>query len=228
MNTVVETTTISQVMDTADEDETTILPGKRPRLEDDAVEFETTKVMVTEEATTTEKVMEVMEAIEEATTTENVMEVTEAIEEATTTEKVMEVIEAIEEATTTEKIMEVETTTLKEMLTTVEVVAISESEDDMTVVTTIRPRLDEEVFPDSTTVQPEQDDQMFLCQPVQTGDQSGDLPMNCEHISGDQEKSVMLLLPREVIGDRINRLFDKNVKIVVRDFMLMDRSPRRL
>merc|ERR1711953_1015751 len=190
-----------------------------------------------EEATTTEKVMEVTEAIEEVTTTEKVMEVTEAIEEATTTEKVMEATEAIEEATTTEKvmeaittekIMEVEKTTLKEMLKTVEVVAISESEDDMTVVTTIRPRLDEEVFPDSTTVQPEQDDQMFLCQPVQTGDQSGDLPMNCEHISGDQEKSVMLLLPREVIGDRINRLFDKNVKIVVRDFMLMDRSPRRL
>ena len=98
----------------------------------------------------------------------------------------------------------------------------------MTVVTTLRPRLDEDAFADSTTVQPVQDDQMFLCQPVQTGDESGDLPMNCEHISGDQEKSVMLLIPRDVIGDRINRLFDKNVKIVVRDFMLMDRSPRRL
>merc|ERR1711971_328063 len=127
-------------------------------------------------------------------------------------------------------IVEVETTTMKEMLTTVEVVAISESDDDMTVVTTLRPRLDEEAFTDtdSTTVQPEQEDQMFLCQPAQTGEESGDLPMSCEHISGDQEKSVMLLIPRDVIGDRINRLFDKNVKIVVRDFMLMDRSPRRL
>ena len=83
----------------------------------------------------------------------------------------------------------------------------------------------------TTTVQPkaaERQDEQFLCQPVQTGDDSGDLPMKCEHISGDQEKSVMLLIPRDVIGDRQNRLFDKNVKIVVRDFMLMDRSPRRL
>merc|ERR1711981_1177190 len=129
---------------------------------------------------------------------------------------------------TTEKITEEETTTMKDMLTTVEVVAISESDDDMTVVTTIRPRLDEDAFTDSTTVQPVQDDQTFLCQPVQIGDDSGDLPMNCEHSSGDQEKSIMLLIPRDVIGDRINRIFDKNVKIVVRDFMLMDRSPRRL
>merc|ERR1712154_345538 len=147
-----------------------------------------------------------------------------------TIEKVME---AVDETTTTEKAMEAvdETTTLKEMLTTVEVLAISESDEDMTMVTTLRPRLDEDAFSDTTTVEPIQDegpDEMFLCQPVQTGDDGGDVPMNCEHMSGDHEKSVMLLIPRDVIGDRINRLCGKNVKIVVRDFMLMERSPRRL
>merc|ERR1712154_262905 len=157
-------------------------------------------------------------------TTEKAME---AVVETTTIEKVMEAVDE----TTTEKIMEDETTTLKEMLTTVEVLAISESDEDMTMVTTLRPRLDEDAFSDTTTVEPIQDegpDEMFLCQPVQTGDDGGDVPMNCEHMSGDHEKSVVLLIPRDVIGDRINRLFDKNVKIVVRDFMLMDRSPRRL
>ena len=71
-------------------------------------------------------------------------------------------------------------------------------------------------------------DENFLCKLLQTGDDSVDLSLNCEHLSGDQEKSVMLLIPRDIIGDRKDRLFNKNVKIVVKDFMLMDRSPRRL
>merc|ERR1712183_1200295 len=243
ISSVDERTTTEKVMDTMDETFTTekvmeatteVIPSKRPRLEDEAVEVETEKAMVTDEtSTTTEKVLE---AVDETTTVMyTVDETTTTVMEVTTTEKVMEAVdvsststEATDETTTMGKIMEDETTTMKDMLTTVEVVAISESDDDMTVVTTLRPRLDEEAFADSTTVQPVQDDQMFLCQPGQTGDDSGDIPMNCEHVSGDQEKSVMLLIPTDVIGDRINRLFDKNVKIVVRDFMLMDRSPRRL
>merc|ERR1712183_429110 len=229
ISSVDERTTTEKVMDTMDETFTTekvmeatteVIPSKRPRLEDEAVEVETEKAMVTDETTTTEKVLE---AVDEPTTVMyTVDETTTTVMEVTTTEKVMEAVdvsstspETTDETTTMGKIMEDETTTMKDMLTTVEVVAISESDDDMTVVTTLRPRLDEEAFADSTTVQPVQDDQMFLCQPGQTGDDSGDIPMNCEHISGDQEKSVMLLIPRDVIGDRINRLFDKNVKIVV-------------
>merc|ERR1712154_431849 len=205
MEAAVETTTIEKVMEAVDETTTT---EKAMEAVDEAATTE--KVMeAVDETTTTEKAMEV---VDEAATTEKVME---AAVETTTIEKVME---AVDETTTTEKAMEAvdETTTLKEMLTTVEVLAISESDEDMTMVTTLRPRLDEDAFSDTTTVEPIQDegpDEMFLCQPVQ---------------SGDHEKSVMLLIPRDVIGDRINRLFDKNVKIVVRDFMLMDRSPRRL
>merc|ERR1712110_437461 len=69
-------------------------------------------------------------------------------------------------------------------------------------------------------------DQSFLCKAT---DASGDLPMSCKHMDGDEDKTVMLLIPKEVLGDiSLTRLFDKNVKIVVKDFMIMDRSPRRL
>merc|ERR1711902_312876 len=73
-------------------------------------------------------------------------------------------------------------------------------------------------------------DQNFLCTATDDSvDASGDLPMSCKHMDGDEDKTVMLLIPKEVLGDiSLTRLFDKNVKIVVKDFMIMDRSPRRL
>jgi len=76
----------------------------------------------------------------------------------------------------------------------------------------------------------EVDDQSFLCTATdESVDASGDLPMSCKHMDGDEEKTIMLLIPKEILGDiSLTRLFDKNVKIVVKDFMIMDRSPRRL
>merc|ERR1711988_482998 len=76
----------------------------------------------------------------------------------------------------------------------------------------------------------EVNDQNFLCTAAdESVDASGDLPMSCKHMDGDEDKTVMLLIPKEVLGDiSLTRLFDKNVKIVVKDFMIMDRSPRRL
>merc|ERR1712062_261151 len=73
-------------------------------------------------------------------------------------------------------------------------------------------------------------DQSFLCTATDGSvDASGDLPMSCKHMDGDEEKTIMLLIPKDVLGDvSLTRLFDKNVKIVVKDFMIMDRSPRRL
>merc|ERR1711915_304231 len=132
-------------------------------------------------------------------------------EEVTTEEVTKEEMETSEEVTT-EKIIEmVETTSMEPSVE----------------MTTVRPRLDESVV--RTTVQPVGEDQEFLCHPAAGPDQKGDMPMSCVHLSGDEERSIMLLIPREVIGDiSLNRLFDKNVKIVVRDFMVMDRSPRRL
>merc|ERR1712117_581107 len=76
----------------------------------------------------------------------------------------------------------------------------------------------------------EVNDQNFLCTATdESVDASGDLPMSCKHMDGDEDKTVMILIPKEVLGDiSLTRLFDKNVKIVVKDFMIMDRSPRRL
>ena len=73
-------------------------------------------------------------------------------------------------------------------------------------------------------------DQEFLC--TQTDDimeNNEDIPMKCKHTTGDEEKTVFLIIPKESLGDvTLDRLFDKNVKIIVKDFMIMDRSPRRL
>merc|ERR1719362_2081051 len=76
----------------------------------------------------------------------------------------------------------------------------------------------------------EVDDQSFLCTATdESVDVSGDLPMSCKYMDGNEEKTIMLLIPKEILGDiSLTRLFDKNVKIVVKDFMIMDRSPRRL
>merc|ERR1739841_467431 len=73
----------------------------------------------------------------------------------------------------------------------------------------------------------EVDDQGFLCIATdESVDASGDLPMSCKHMDGNEEKTIMLLIPKEILGDiSLTRLFDKNVKIVVKDFMIMDRSP---
>merc|ERR1711902_458642 len=76
---------------------------------------------------------------------------------------------------------------------------------------------------ESTTTQAEVNDQNFLCTATdESVDASGDLPMSCKHMDGDEEKTIMLLIPKEILGDiSLTRLFDKNVKIVVKDFMIM-------
>merc|ERR1712079_212043 len=117
------------------------------------------------------------------------------------------------------------------------------TEDDMSgdgegSTTTMQSIIDDEtatttVAADTTTTAPTAAaaaDQEFLCTHTQNDtDTSGDLPMNCTQMEGEEKKTVMLLIPKEVLGDiSLTRLFDKNVKIVVKDFMVMDRSPRRL
>ena len=134
-----------------------------------------------------------------------------------------------EDVTTEGPMVELETTSMKQMVEVTTVEVMSETEADMTMVTTVRPRLEEAV---TTTVSPVEEDgadQEFLCQPAGSQSDSGDLNMNCVHTTGDQDRTVMILIPRDVIGDiSLDRLYDKNVKIVVKDFMVMDRSPRRL
>merc|ERR1712193_314502 len=107
------------------------------------------------------------------------------------------------------------------------------TEDDMSgdgegsTTTTMQSIIDDEtatttVAADTTTTAPSAAaaDQEFLCTHTQNDtDTSGDLPMNCTQMEGEEKKTVMLLIPKEVLGDiSLTRLFDKNVKIVVKDF----------
>jgi len=73
-------------------------------------------------------------------------------------------------------------------------------------------------------------DQQFICSQTEAViENNEDVPMECKHMDGDEEKTVLLIIPRDSLGDvSLDRLFDKNVKIIVKDFMIMDRSPRRL
>merc|ERR1712064_274399 len=95
---------------------------------------------------------------------------------------------------------------------------------DVTMVSTEGP---ESIVEDETSTL---SDQEFLC--TQTDDimeNNEDITMKCKHSTGDEEKTVFLIIPKESLGDvTLDRLFDKNVKIIVKDFMIMDRSPRRL
>merc|ERR1711930_46549 len=149
-------------------------------------------------------------------------------EDISTTVKSMEdistTVQAMEDITTTVQPMEDISTTVKSME---DISTTVQAMEDIT--TTVQPMEDT-----SSTEEADEDDssdQEFLCSPAEIGDDSGDLPMNCVHMSGGQEKSVMLVIPRDVLGEvSLDALFDKNVKLVVKDFMVMDidRSPRRL
>merc|ERR1719499_2968494 len=65
---------------------------------------------------------------------------------------------------------------------------------------------------DSTTVASEQSDVEFLCKESKPGVEDSDIPLRC-------------VLSNESLGVTRDKLFDKNVKLIVKDFMLMERSP---
>jgi len=52
--------------------------------------------------------------------------------------------------------------------------------------------------------------------------------MECILTNGEEEKTVYIVIPKDALGGDRNKLFEKNVKIVVKEFMIMDRSPRSL
>merc|ERR1711915_863764 len=116
----------------------------------------------------------------------------------------------------------VETTTVLSDVTMVGTEGPESTEDDKPATTTMQSIVEDE----TSTLS----DQEFLC--TQTDDimeNNEDIPMKCKHSTGDEEKTVFLIIPKESLGDvTLDRLFDKNVKIIVKDFMIMDRSPRRL
>merc|ERR1712107_98485 len=98
-------------------------------------------------------------------------------------------------------------------------------EDDAPTTTAEPSTTMQSIMGDDTT----EADQEFICTGAASSESetTGDVPMTCKHV--DEEKTVMLIITKESLGDvTLDRLFDKNVKIVVKDFMIMDRSPRKL
>eukprot|EP00092_Neocalanus_flemingeri_P035239 GFUD01038343.1.p1 GENE.GFUD01038343.1~~GFUD01038343.1.p1 ORF type:complete len:1287 (+),score=506.35 GFUD01038343.1:270-4130(+) len=86
-----------------------------------------------------------------------------------------------------------------------------------------------DVKTDITTTSPEVGDHEFRCKESAGADnENTDVPLECVLTNGEEEKTVFILIPREALGGDRDKLFDKNVKIVVKNFMIMERSPRAL
>jgi len=135
--------------------------------------------------------------------------------------------------------------------TTVKVISIEETDEEVTIVTTVKPAEDKTVTDtiieattavievesstdnqeselDTTTVSSEHGDHEFLCKESIVGDEESDIPLECVLTNGDEERTVVIVIPRDSLGGDRDKLFNKNVKIVVKDFMVMERSPRTL
>merc|ERR1712106_852651 len=137
--------------------------------------------------------------------------------------------------------------------TTVTVVSVKETNEEVMFVTTVKPTAvtdddresnDEEDIDmtsensdneqvtevDTTTESSEygDHDHEFLCKESIVSDDESDIPLECVLTNGDEERTVVIVIPRDSLGGERDKLFNKNVKIVVKDFMVMERSPRTL
>merc|ERR1712152_8216 len=88
----------------------------------------------------------------------------------------------------------------------------------------------EEEKEDTTTLRSgyENPDQEFLCKESFKSDENSDIPLACILTNGEDERTVLIVIPGNSLGGDRNKLFNKNVKIVVKDFMVMERGPRTL
>ena len=75
---------------------------------------------------------------------------------------------------------------------------------------------------DLTTTSPEIGDHEFQCTEAVADDKDEDVPLECVFASTEEEMTVFLVIPRDSLGGNRKKLFDKNIKIVVKDFMIMD------
>jgi len=110
--------------------------------------------------------------------------------------------------------------------TTVTIVAVQHSEDATVVITTLRP----DTHMDDTTTHPPTEDteaHEFDCVEVDGTDFDAtpdQIPMQCTQMDGVEEKKrrIYLLINKSQVDE--HQLFAKNVKVVVKDLMIMDIS----
>jgi len=238
---------LSQTKDDDDASATTDTPRSFP----DNTEIQTNAVdtAAVEEMTTSASADE-EDSEEETTTTGDTELATESIDEATENIPVTTVADEdmVDEETTTVVIDESNETTgsypsedeveartesdssdaPEVSPTMVTVVAVEESEDTTVVITTMRPEIDTDVE-DVTTERPaaEEDTGLheFECVEVDEGDlgtSAEQIPMECTQMDGEEKRKLYIVINKSQVD--AEKLFAKNVKVVVKDFMVMDIS----
>merc|ERR1712106_1242995 len=119
--------------------------------------------------------------------------------------------------------------------TTVAVISIEETDVEVTIVTTVKPASlaeDETVTDtiieattavievesstdnqeselDTTTVSSEHGDHEFLCKESIVSDEDSDIPLECVLTNGDEERTVVIVNPRDSLGGQRDKLFNK-------------------
>merc|ERR1712098_657568 len=103
---------------------------------------------------------------------------------------------------------------------------MDEETSNNAIATTVQSEEEE----DTTTPRSEYEnpDQEFLCKESFKSDENSDIPLECTLTNGEDERTVLIVIPGDSLGGDRNKLFNKNVKIVVKDFMVMERGPRTL
>merc|ERR1711970_994612 len=80
----------------------------------------------------------------------------------------------------------------------------------------------------STTTHSVQEEETTTTPSDEYSDHESDVPLECVLTNGEDKRTVFLVIPGDSLGEDRNKLFNKNVKIVVKDFMIMERGPRTL
>jgi hypothetical protein len=111
-------------------------------------------------------------------------------------------------------------------LTPVTVLSILESDDSTLVVTTARPDILYDDTDEATTVSAEEEGvHEFDCVEIDQEklDTSSDqIPMECTGMDGEEMRRVFIVINKSQVDPE--KLFAKNVKVLVKDFMIMDVS----
>merc|ERR1711874_553093 len=163
-----------------------------------------------------------IDAEDTETTTVAVISIEETDDVITIVTTAKPMVKAEEEQDTTNKDKIIDQTTVSAI--EVESPMVKETSDTDITTTTQRDKEDE----DTTTQSSEYGDHEFLCKESAITDADSDVPLECVLTNGEDERTVVIVIPRDSLGGNRDKLFNKNVKIVVKDFMVMERNPRSL
>lgn len=205
---------------TVEEGKATESPRSFPETEIDYID-ETTKKP--DQSTSTEGNM----------TSEEVMSDDDNSNETTTSSSQENITGQNEDAETVIQNDEVESTVKStessrdDMMTHVTVLSIDKMEESTIVMTTVRP-LEDEVSEEATTITPAVEVggvHEFDCVEIdqeELATNSDEIPMQCTQIYGEDKRKLYIVINKAQVD--AEKLFAKNVKVVIKDFMVMERS----